>query len=252
MSPEFVVPLAPTPEPLAMLHGLVLAPLGYEAATGLRVLAFVTVGGLAVVALSCARDRRPDGGRRRRRLRSGTRGYLDVLFVALALGAARALARDAPARHVAGRLAAGGLVRPEAWLLSAVHVGWAWRLDRRVPRELVANRGGSRRHLDPVRPRGDRRSAVVPHRYPGQRRGARARHRSRSTVDDRAATRRGDRPGTGPRRERARDPRPGAAPRSPDRGACRTRPPESRVVRRPCAGGVSRHRVGTCCCRRSC
>ncbi|PTL60312.1 hypothetical protein [Paraconexibacter algicola] len=147
MNPEFVVPLAPTPKPLAMLLGLVLSPLGDEATTGLRVLSFLTLGALAVVAFSCARA---IGGRMAGAvavalvlssvplLSFGTRGYLDVLFVALALGAARALARDAPAHHVAGLLAAGGLVRPEAWLLSAVHVAWVWRLDRRLPRALVA------------------------------------------------------------------------------------------------------------------
>ncbi|MTD46308.1 hypothetical protein GKE82_18955 [Conexibacter sp. W3-3-2] len=145
-APEFVVPLAPTPKPLALLLGVVLSPLGDGAATGLRVLSFVTLGALAVVCFSCARS---IGGRAGGvlavvlvlgsvpLLSFGTRGYLDVLFVVLALAAARSLARDASGARVAGPLAIAGLIRPEAWVLAAAHLAWVWRVDRRVPRGLM-------------------------------------------------------------------------------------------------------------------
>lgn len=145
-APEFVVPLAPTPKPLALLLGVVLAPLEDGAATGLRVISFATLGALAVVCFSCARS---IGGRAGGvlavvlvlgsvpLLSFGTRGYLDVLFVVLALAAARSLARDAPGARVAGFLAVAGLIRPEAWMLAAAHLAWVWRVDRRVPGGLM-------------------------------------------------------------------------------------------------------------------
>lgn len=146
-TPEFVVPLAPTPKPLALILGLVLTPLGDDAATGLRAFSFPTLGGLAVAAFACAAAA---GGRRSGVLSAclvltsvpllsfGTRGYLDVLFVALALAAAWSVARDAPDHHAAVALAVGGLIRPEAWALAAAHVLWiVWR-DGRVPRVVLA------------------------------------------------------------------------------------------------------------------
>jgi hypothetical protein len=139
--PDFGVPLAPTPHPLATLLGILLTPLGAAAQPFWVVLAFLSLGALGwltyelgaywfgpaagAVAALVILTRIPV-------LSFGVRAYVDIPYVALVLGAILAEAR----RPRAGMsplvlLALAGLLRPEAWLLSFAYVAW-----RREPRLL--------------------------------------------------------------------------------------------------------------------
>jgi hypothetical protein len=60
----------------------------------------------------------------------GLRAYVDIPYVALALGAVLAEARGRGPRLVLVLLALAGLLRPEAWLFSLAYV--AWRRDVRL------------------------------------------------------------------------------------------------------------------------
>ena len=137
--PDFGVPVAPTPHPLATLLGIVLTPFG-NAGQGLWVLiAFLSLGALAwltfelaahwfgaaagVVAALVILTRLPV-------LSFGVRAYVDIPYVALVLGAILAEARGPKPRLTLTLLALAGLLRPEAWLLSFAYV--AWRRDLRL------------------------------------------------------------------------------------------------------------------------
>ena len=139
--PDYDVPLAPTPHPLATLVALVATPLtdlrsggvdGELAASGAIALAFVAlallgwvvyqlgalwfhpaVGVLAAVLLL---TRRPV-------LDFGARAYVDLPYLVLVLGAALVESRRPRAgRPVLLLLGAAGLIRPEAWLFAAVYL----------------------------------------------------------------------------------------------------------------------------------
>ena len=134
-TPDYEVPVAPTPHPLAIAVGAALSPLGETAAEdvflGLILLAF---GALCValfrlgaelyawpVGLLCAAiflTRVPP-------LNFGVRGYVDLATIALIVWAALLEARK-PRRGVAVLvlLALAGLLRPEAWLFAGLY--WLW------------------------------------------------------------------------------------------------------------------------------
>lgn len=133
-TPDYTVPVAPTPHPLAELVGIVLAPFGASAedlmlAIGLLALGMLVVGlfrlghelfgvwaGLLAAAIIVTRV--PI-------LNFGIRGYVDLPTAAFVVWAAvlevRRPHRGAP---VLVLLALAGLLRPEAWLYGAVY--WLW------------------------------------------------------------------------------------------------------------------------------
>lgn len=136
-SPDYEVPLAPTPHPLAEGVGALLSPLGTDGAytlmLGLAMLSFgalvwgifrlgeVTfgwpVGALAALVVA---TREPFVSR-------AVRAYVDIPFLALVVAAAVLEARR-PRRGwpVLALLATAGLLRPEAWLLSGVYWLYLW------------------------------------------------------------------------------------------------------------------------------
>ena len=137
--PDYSVPVAPTPHPLATLLGLVLAPLGDGAEDATVVLAFLFLGTLAwvvyalgneffgvaagVIAALIVITREPV-------LSFGVRAYLDVPYVVLVLGALLAEARGRSPKLVLALLGLAGLLRPEAWLFAGAYVLWKrdWKL----------------------------------------------------------------------------------------------------------------------------
>jgi hypothetical protein len=143
--PDYEVSLAPTPHPLATLVGAVLSVLGASGAIGATlVLAFVWLGALGWVTyrLGEAWVNRAAGAlaaaivlTRRPVLDFGARAYLDVPYLVLVLGALLVETRRRRAgAPVLVLLGLAGLIRPEAWLFSAVYLAWLWRGDVRDPR----------------------------------------------------------------------------------------------------------------------
>jgi hypothetical protein len=137
--PDYGLPLAPTPHPLAELVGLVLSPLGPIASEhAIVVLAYLALGSLGYVVfrLGQAWFSAPVGllaaallVTREPVLSYGIRGYVDIPYVVIVLTALLLETR----RRYAGApvlwlLALAGLLRPEAWLLAAgywVYLAWA-------------------------------------------------------------------------------------------------------------------------------
>jgi hypothetical protein len=133
-TPDYTVPVAPTPHPLAELIGIVLTPFGAGAedvmlAIGLLGLGMLTVGlfrlgqelfgvwaGLLAAAIIITRV--PI-------LSFGIRGYVDLPTAAFVVWAAvlevRRPHRGAPVLILLGL---AGLLRPEAWLYAAAY--WLW------------------------------------------------------------------------------------------------------------------------------
>jgi hypothetical protein len=156
--PDFDVPVAPTPHPLATVLGVLLTPFGAFGQTLWVVIAFLSLGALAWVTYELgAHWFGPAAGAvagiviltRIPVLSFGVRAYADIPYVALVLGAILAEARRGPeptgdgaARRGVVALAAppgvlalvllalAGLLRPEAWLFSFAYVAWRrdWRL----------------------------------------------------------------------------------------------------------------------------
>lgn len=135
--PDYDVPVAPTPHPLATAVGAVVSPLGDSAedvllALGLLALGFLAVGlfrlgkdlyawPVGLLAAAILMTRVPI-------LNFGIRGYVDLPAIAFIVWAAvleaRRSRRGAP---VLVLLALAGLLRPEAWLYAGVYwVWWAW------------------------------------------------------------------------------------------------------------------------------
>jgi hypothetical protein len=137
--PDFSVPLAPTPHPLATAVGVVLTPFGDAGQTLWLLLAFLALGALAwltyelgahwfgpwagVVAAIVILTRIPV-------LSFGVRAYLDIPYVALVLGAILAEARGRGPRLPLILLGLAGLLRPEAWLFAFAFV--AYKRDLRL------------------------------------------------------------------------------------------------------------------------
>ena len=165
--PQLEGPIVPTPHPLANLAGVLLAPLTGIEVDGLhgQVTLAISVAGAfvalallgwvvfalgrawfnawaGVVAAAIVLTRVPV-------LDFGARAYVDVPYLALVLGALLVETRRPRAgAPVLALLAVAGLLRPEAWLFSAVYVVWlAWPGLRADPRP---RRAAALRHLAPL------------------------------------------------------------------------------------------------------
>jgi len=160
-APDLTASLAPTQHPLLTAAGVALAPLG--AATPPRYTpmqetvvaggAYLCLGlvawlvfalgrcwfgtGAGLVAAAIVITREPI-------LSYGLRAYVDLPFVALALGALLVETRRPRAGEpVLGLLALAGLLRPEAWLFAALYLGWLWWSPRRgTPAPAGPSAGG--------------------------------------------------------------------------------------------------------------
>jgi hypothetical protein len=167
LSPDYGSALPPTPHPLADLLGLVATPLGNGAITVTMVVAYLSLGlavylvyrlgtlwfdrWIGVVAAAIVLTRAPY-------LSNGIRAYVDLPYIALALGALTIEAKRPRAGWpVLALLVAAGLLRPEAWFFSVAYwlylaltvshaqesrsIGWRrWRLawrGERSPGELA-------------------------------------------------------------------------------------------------------------------
>ncbi|MEH3053141.1 MAG: hypothetical protein PGN13_03910 [Patulibacter minatonensis] len=138
---EFTAAGAPTPHPLLTLLGAVAAPIaGDGSAAGLAVVAYAGYAATAACAvLLCLVGLRSVGAlagivaavvliTREPVLSYGLRAYLDLPYLALLLAAlAFELSRPRRGAPVLAMLALAGLLRPEAWLLSAAYVVWLTR-----------------------------------------------------------------------------------------------------------------------------
>ena len=132
--PQYAVPVAPTPHPLAIGAGVALAPLGSAAEGVFLALVLLGLGALGVglfrlgeelyawpvglLAAAIVLTRQPI-------LNYGIRGYVDLPALALVVWAAVLESRR---RRAGGPvlllLALAGLLRPEAWLFAGVY--WLW------------------------------------------------------------------------------------------------------------------------------
>ncbi|MBE2318750.1 hypothetical protein DVA67_022430 [Solirubrobacter sp. CPCC 204708] len=131
--PDFDLPLAPTPHPLATLLGMLLTPFGDVGQTIWVLVAFLSLGALAwttyelgahwfgpaagIVAALLIITRVPV-------LSFGVRAYFDIPYVALVLGAILAEARGKDPRTVLLLLGLAGLLRPEAWGFAIVYAAY--------------------------------------------------------------------------------------------------------------------------------
>jgi hypothetical protein len=144
--PDTGVPLAPTAHPLATLLGVLLTPLSDAGQPVWVVIAFLALGAVGWLAYELAAHWfGPAAGAvaalliltRVPLLSFGVRAYVDIPYVALALGAILAEARGPHPRVTLSLLALAGLLRPEAWLLSLAYV--AYRRDLKLlPLALAA------------------------------------------------------------------------------------------------------------------
>src|SRR5438067_3825362 len=147
-TPEYSVPVAPTPHPLAELVGIVLTPFGTSAedlmlGLGLLGLGMLAVGlfrlgqelfgtWVGVLAALIVITRVPI-------LNFGIRGYVDLPTAAFVVWAAVLEARR-PRRGAAVLvlLALAGLLRPEAWLYAGAYWLWLRAPLRLLPLALAA------------------------------------------------------------------------------------------------------------------
>jgi hypothetical protein len=131
-SPQYGIPIAPTPHPLVEALGVLLAPLGPRATENVTVaLGFLALAGCAwaVYRLGALWFNRPAGAlagliliTRVPILSYGVRAYVDVPYLLLVLGAlileTRRRRCGAPVLLL---LALAGLLRPEAWVFSGLY-----------------------------------------------------------------------------------------------------------------------------------
>jgi hypothetical protein len=130
--PDYTAPLAPTPHPLATFLGFVLAPLGDGAAGVTLAIAFLALGAVAYLLFRLGEAWfNPWVGAaaavifltREPVLSNGVRAYIDVPYLALVLSALLVETRRPRAGWpVLALLGVAGLLRPEAWLLSAAYL----------------------------------------------------------------------------------------------------------------------------------
>lgn len=157
--PDYDVPLAPTPHPLATLLAGLATPItqlhtggveGEVATTLTLVLAFAGLAGLGwvvfrlgaawfhpavgVLAAALLLTRRPV-------LDFGARAYVDIPYLVLVLGAVLVETRRPKAgRDVLLLLGLAGLIRPEAWLFAGAYLVWT-RDPRLLPYAAIGPLG---------------------------------------------------------------------------------------------------------------
>lgn len=158
-TPQYGVPIAPTPHPLMEALGFVVSPLGPGGASDVSVwvgyLALSACGYL-VYRLGSEWFNRPVGAlaalilvTRDPLLSYGSRAYIDLPFLALMLGAMLVETRRPRAgAPVLALLALAGLLRPEAWVFSGLY--WLYlagsgriELDRSARRLRRVGGGGA-------------------------------------------------------------------------------------------------------------
>jgi hypothetical protein len=133
-TPQFDVPVAPTPHPLAILIGALVSPLGDGAEDVLLALMILSIGFIAVGLFRLGHElfAWPVGVlaaliflTRVPPMNFGIRGYVDLPTIALIVWAAVLEARR-PRRGVPVLVLLGlaGLLRPEAWLFALAY--WLW------------------------------------------------------------------------------------------------------------------------------
>jgi hypothetical protein len=175
--PAYRVPIAPTPHPLVELLGLILAPLGPHAVEGATVaLGFLALSGCGWVIYRLGElwFGRAAGAlaalillTRVPILSYGVRAYVDIPYLLLVLSAvlfeSRRRASNAPpaGAPVLALLALAGLLRPEAWVFSALY--WLYLIDW-IPRSLSERL--HRRTIPAGDPAGGESSAVADATWP--------------------------------------------------------------------------------------
>ena len=144
-SPQYAVPVAPTPHPLATAAGMLASLFGDLGEDLMLALVLFSIGWLAVGLYRLGRESFawPVGvlaaaifATRVPPLNFGIRGYVDLPAIALVVWAAVLEARR-PRRGwpVLALLGLAGLLRPEAWLFIAAY--WVWLLPSRDRRARV-------------------------------------------------------------------------------------------------------------------
>ncbi|MEA2374540.1 MAG: hypothetical protein QOD53_1003, partial [Thermoleophilaceae bacterium] len=133
-APQYDLGFASTPHPLLNALGTLLAPLGHGAEAGLRVLVLLALGAACMAVFRIGTDLAGRGAgllaaaillTRAPVLEFANRASVDVVALALLLwAAALELRRPRRGASVMALLALAGLLRPEAWLLSAAY--WLW------------------------------------------------------------------------------------------------------------------------------
>ncbi len=142
-TPDYRVPVAPTPHPLAELVGEAVSLLGSAGEAVMLAIVIAAVGALVVGVFRLGEQlfNGPVGAlaalivaTRVPLLNYGIRGYLDIVEIVLVVWAAvleaRSPRRGAP---VLALLALAGLLRPEAWLYAGAY--WLWLFPARTPPE---------------------------------------------------------------------------------------------------------------------
>ena len=158
-TPAYEIPVAPTPHPLVEALGVLLEPFGPSAAAGVTVwLGLLALSACAwvVYALGSEWFGRPAGAlagllmlTRVPVLSYGVRAYVDVPYLLLVLSAVLVETRRPRAgAPVLALLALAGLLRPEAWLFSALY--WLYLLHR--SRTAPRRRSGAVQQIQPVEP----------------------------------------------------------------------------------------------------
>ncbi|MGH2902764.1 MAG: hypothetical protein ACRDK7_04165 [Solirubrobacteraceae bacterium] len=153
-TPQYGIPIAPTPHPLVEALGVVLSPLGPRAVEDVTVaLGFLALSacGWVIYRLGAQWFGWAAGAlaaliflTRAEVLSYGVRAYIDIPYLALVLGALLLEARQRRRRSepagapVLALLAAAGLLRPEAWVFSGLY--WLYLLGL-VPPSVRARIG---------------------------------------------------------------------------------------------------------------
>jgi hypothetical protein len=155
VSPDYGAALPPTPHPLADLLGAMTTPIGDGAITVTMIVAYLSLGlvGYLVYRLGSLWFDRPIGAvaaaivlTRAPFLSNGLRAYVDVPYIALALGALVIESKRPRAGWpVLTLLALAGLLRPEAWGFSIAYLAYLALWPERFP---DGPEGGTRMPLE--------------------------------------------------------------------------------------------------------
>jgi hypothetical protein len=169
-TPQYGIPIAPTPHPLVEALGVVVAPFGPHAASQITVaLGFLALSacGWAVYRLGALWFNRPAGAiaallllTRVPIISYGVRAYVDVPYLLLVLSALIVETRRRRAgAPVLALLALAGLLRPEAWAFSGLYWLYLALPAVRAQRSAVA---------ETARTTGQRFAVADPPRTPNQ------------------------------------------------------------------------------------